>query len=474
MKNRFYFLLVLLGMLVYSCENSIEENLKPDSAKLDMLVTVANPVGEVDVNVVKRVAGMYGNMQTVQTRSGEARFIDEVIPVKNEEGDALIYVVNYAGNAGYMILSGRNEYQPVLAYSESGHFDINKDDGAGLWLKEQRKLIENVELLPDTLRWKNRKAWNRFFEEEVPVQVMSKMQTRANNSQLESDVADYVAESVIQWRMEGYKIYPYGEFSNIFSADELWLVENIVSDNANEYFCGGASGTVFYRTKTITDKRTAGPLLQSQWNQNGGYEVNGFPAGCVAVAIGQVMRYYEYPVLYNWGAMAYNYPTDMTVKLLTEIGKKVGMEYRPEGSSATTSAACNAFRQYGYTQAKITGHSPVKVISELIGSHPVMMRGTNARSDVGHAWVCDGFKETRSYEVGELMVLDRFSDARIPEYNMVYNNNLNSTIELVRYFHMNWGWGGSKDGYFYENLVNPSPYDFSVERQNIVDIYPVK
>lgn len=474
MKNRFYFLLVLLGMLVCSCENSIKENLKLDSLVADAVLTVVNPVGEIDVAVVEKVAGMFRNMQAVQTRNGEGKLIDEIIPVKNEEGDVLMYVVNYAESTGYVILSGSNEYQPVLAYSERGHFDTNKDDGTALWRKEQEGLIENVELLPDTVRWKNRKAWNRFFDEEVPVPAMTTIQTRANTSQLEKEVADYVAESVIQWRMAGYKIYPYAEFGKIFSADELCLVENIISDNANEYFCGGANGTVFYRTKTITDKKAVGPLLQSQWDQSGGYEVNGYLAGCVAVAIGQIMRYYEYPSLYNWAAMAYNYPTNMTVKLLTEIGTKVGMKYEPEGSSATTLAACNAFRQYGYTQARITGHSTDKVISELIGNHPLMMRGTNVGSDDGHAWVCDGFNETRSYETGELMVLDRFSDARIPEYNMVYSNNLNSTIELTRYFHMNWGWGGAKDGYFYENLVNPSPYNFSVERQNIVDIYPVK
>lgn len=42
------------------------------------------------------------------------------------------------------------------------------------------------------------------------------------------------------------------------------------------------------------------------------------------------------------------------------------------------------------------------------------------------------------------------------------------------YYHMNWGWGGSEDGYFYENAVNPSPYNFSTDRKDIVDIYPAR
>lgn len=459
---------------MHSCENVIEENNELNVASKGVLVTKTNPIDEVTIDVVKKAAGMYGNMQGGQTRSGKGKAIEEVIPVKNEKGDVLMYVVNYAENAGYVILSGKNEYQPILAYSETGKFDVSSNDGTQFWLKEQMEQIENISLFPDTIKWTNQKSWNRFFEQEVAIQVINKAQTKASNPQLENDVANYVAESLMQWSQEGYKIYPYSDFCNIFSSDELWFIENIINDNANDNFCGGINGTVFLRTKTVTYSRKVEPLLRSQWCQIFGYEVNGYPAGCVAVAMGQIMRYHEYPVLYNWQAMTYNSPTVMTVNLLTDIGQKVGMKYDKEGSSATISAACNAFKQYGYSQSEIIEHSVDKVISELLNNHPVMMKGMNAGSSDGHAWVCDGFKETDSYEIGELMVLDRFSYERIPEYNMIYNEKLNSTINLHRYYHMNWGWGGSQDGYFYESTVNPAPYDFSTAREDIVDIYPAK
>lgn len=474
MKNRFYFLLLLLGMLMCSCENAIEENNGLNVVSTGVLITKTNPIDEVTVDVVKKVAGMYGNAQGAQTRGGEEKIIEEVVPVKNEKGDVLMYVVNYAGNAGYVILSGTNEYQPILAYSETGKFDVDKNDGTQLWLKEQMEQIELVNLLPDAMKRTNQKSWNRFFEKEVAMQMSAKAQTRVGDLQLEKEVADYVAESVNRWRMEGYKVYAYGEFSNLFSDDELWLIESIVNDNANDNFCGGINWTVFLRTKTVTRKREIRPLLQSRWNQIDGYQVNGYPAGCIAVAMGQIMRYHEYPVLYNWQAMSYNSPTTMTVNLLAEIGKKVGMRYDKEESDATLSAACSAFKQYGYSQSKIVGHSDAKVISNLLDNRPVMMGGTDTGGRGGHAWVCDGFKETDSYEIGELMVLDRFSCERIPEYNMVYDGKLNSTIILDRYYHMNWGWGGSQDGYFYENAVNPLSYNFSTNRKDIVDIYPAK
>ena len=58
MKNRFYFLLLLLGMLMYSCENAIEENNVQNVASTGVLVTKTNPIDEVTIDVVKKVAGM--------------------------------------------------------------------------------------------------------------------------------------------------------------------------------------------------------------------------------------------------------------------------------------------------------------------------------------------------------------------------------------------------------------------------------
>lgn len=76
-----------------------------------------------------------------------------------------MYIINYENNQGYLILSGTNEYQPVLAFSERGNFDIEKKnaDGSSLWLQEQQSFIENIAVLPDSVRWLNKKAWNKWI-----------------------------------------------------------------------------------------------------------------------------------------------------------------------------------------------------------------------------------------------------------------------------------------------------------------------
>lgn len=470
MKSKLYFLIALLGVLFYSCENVGNEPVPTPASASQAIVTVIDTVGDVTADVARYVAESY--TKTAQTRNSVTKKIKEIIPVNDEKGVVSLYIVNYENNQGYLILSGVNEYQPILAFSERGNFDINrKDDGTSVWLEEQQTIIKNVNVLPDSIRWNNKKVWNKFFEKEVPVQWVTDKQTRSVDPALEREVANYVAESLNQWRSEGYTIYPYSSLTDLFYGSDVELINQIVNDNAEDSFCGGVDRTVFFRAKTISNKSAIPPLVQSHWNQTGGYEVNNFPAGCVAVAMGQIMRYHEYPILYNWTAMAYDYPTNMTVQLFTEIGKKVNMNYKPDGSSATLSAACNAFRQYGYNQANIINHGQERTVNELSKYRPVYMFGVNNGTPAaGHSWVCDGFKRTISYQVVELMVLDRFYDSQIPSYNLVYNNNTTSIYET--YFHMNWGWGGSNDGYFYEESVNPTGYNFSINRKDIVDISP--
>lgn len=481
MKNRFYFLLILLGVLTNSCENVIEENdgLNADVARV--LVTKTNPIDEVDINVVKQVAGIYGNMQGTQTRNGEEKTIEAVIPVKNEEGDVLMYVVNYARNAGYVILSGKKECQPILAYSETGRFDVasSQESAASVWLQEQSYAVENIETLPDSVRSKNVRAWNAFFDTQERMNPIQRgVQTRSVDPDLEYQAGVFIEESLQKWSDEGYMIYPYGDGSildELFGEGSADYIEEYLVADAEERFFDGFAQTVYIRALSVNADEEVKPLLQSTWRQSGGYGIhvpNGI-AGCVAVAIGQIMRFHEYPVLYNWSAMAYNYSTDMTALFLAEIGEKVGMDYsKPNYSSSNEYKACNALKGYGYKNSQLKKHDAVSIVGQLKQQRPVFMKGVS--NGEGHAWVCDGYNHKQTVTYYEVMGLDKayWDHTKQFSYRAMYSTNLNTVY--YTYYHMNWGWGGSQDGYFYENAVNPTPYNFSTDRQDIIDIYPVK
>lgn len=463
MKSKLYFLIALLGVLFYSCENDINESVSKPASASQAIVTVIDTVGDITADVARYVAESY--TKTAQTRNSVTKNIKEIIPVNDEKGVASLYIVNYENNQGYLILSGVNEYQPILAFSERGNFDINrKDDGTSVWLEEQQAIIKNVNVLPDSIRWNNKKAWNSFFIKKKSLQLLNDPQTRSVDKNLEYEVGVYIEESLAQWEREGYQIYSYRELENLFSGETLEQIHYLITQYAEDRFFEGYESTIYIRVKTIPKNVEINPLLKSQWNQIGGYEVNGYPAGCVAVAMAQIMRYHKYPVLYNWDAMPYNYSTNTTVLFLTEIGKKVNMNYGKDGSSAYVADACNAFKQYGYRNAYMIGHTQARTIGELYSNRPVFMSGGT------HSWVCDGYKEISSFEDCEVMILDKMAGKRIPPYMNVYKGNTNFISN--KYFHMNWGWGGSKDGFFYDENVNPAGHNYASNREDIISIYP--
>ena len=229
---------------------------------------------------------------------------------------------------------------------------------------------------------------------------------------------------------------------------------------------------------------TIGPLLATTWDQgspfnrfcpggNGG--VNRlYPTGCVATALSQIMNYHQYPeagigehqysfqpaagdgrilsanfgkTRYDWANMLDNYSkvsysdeqADAVATLMLHCGVAVDMNYSANGSGAYSQEACLGVKKYfGYNKnARIYTRDfyPVDqwmrmVYTELHAQRPIYYSGVSERQG-GHAFVIDG------YDVNGLV-------------------------------HVNWGWGGSADGYYDIALLNPSSYQFSLGQDMIL------
>jgi hypothetical protein len=101
---------------------------------------------------------------------------------------------------------------------------------------------------------------------------------------------------------------------------------------------------------------------------------------------------------------------------------------------------------------------------------PVCMTGYRTANGgyIGHAWVCDGMKQ----ESGTTSFFVEF----ISPYNYSYYSSdwtlSNPGAAYIsdstnRYFHMNWGWGGSNDNWFFDNtILLPNGYNYNVNRYN--------
>ena len=166
-------------------------------------------------------------------------------------------------------------------------------------------------------------------------------------------------------------------------------------------------------------------ILETKWGQSAPFNnlCNGNVAGCVAVAMAQIMYKHKYPSSYSWSNMLKTYQTNgytttqanAVAKLIRDCGISVNMDYGTDGSSANTCDAAWALaHKFGYNpniKTYIRNFFPKSkweqiILEELSQDRPIFYSGNNESGNSGHAFVLDG-----------------------------YDGN--------GFYHFNWGWKGS-------------------------------
>lgn len=222
------------------------------------------------------------------------------------------------------------------------------------------------------------------------------------------------------------------------------------------------------------------PLLKTYWNQDEGYNYYCPPhvmgpggrcyAGCVATAMAQLMKYYEFPkqgkgthsyhhqafgdLSVNYSNETYDY-SKMTLtildtlsrnaiaKLMYHAGVSVDMYYTPSGSSSylykSREALYDNFKykryiSFDYRSSYTDEEWRTLLMDNLDMNYPVLYGGQDPQYG-GHAWVCDGYQ---------------------------FNN----------FFHFNWGWGGYGNGFFYLNNLNSGNGNFTSYQNAVYNIVP--
>ena len=230
-------------------------------------------------------------------------------------------------------------------------------------------------------------------------------------------------------------------------------------------------------------EKAVSPLLATTWDQGWPYNYyapactsywtnNHCYAGCVATAMSQVMKYWNWPetgvgehsyssssyggtlsanfgaTTYNWSIMPNSLGSQATTAaqavalLMYHCGIAVDMDYAPDGSGAQTGdvpAALSEYFRYGACANMKSRDNYTRSVWEdmLIETFdrgiPVVYAGYD--TDGGHAFNCDG-----------------------------YNNN--------RYFHFNWGWSGSYNNYYQIDALNTGNGSFNTNQRAVFEIIP--
>lgn len=224
------------------------------------------------------------------------------------------------------------------------------------------------------------------------------------------------------------------------------------------------------------------PIMKTQWNQRepynnlcDEYQIYGggyvrCPTGCVATAIAQVMKVHDFPDrgrgkvsdydlnnVYEWNKMIDNYEmtqyTDeqaaAVARLMRDIGAAVSMNYNVSESGAQEADILpSLFRHFNYSKDMqmlfrtyySTSEWMAMIQDNLTKGWPVIYSGIS--SEGGHEFVIDG-------------------------------------IDGDGFVHINWGWGGSADGYFDISALNPSEIgtgggsgSYNRDQSMVINIHP--
>jgi hypothetical protein len=262
--------------------------------------------------------------------------------------------------------------------------------------------------------------------------------------------------------------------------------KEILQAITTEYVAPADVNTEWARLLKSTDEfapekgiKAVTPLTLSTWDQLGCYntlcpaDVNGpsghAVTGCVATTMAQVMYYYRYPntgqsshsyyssygtLSANFGTTTYDYnamtnvctsSTPEIAKLIYHAGVSCDMDYSATGSGADMGTAADAMVTYFKYSSNIKHKSKYQYTNsawetlmktDLDLGRPIMYSGYDPNNG-GHAWVMDGYQGTN-------------------------------------FFHFNWGWSGTANGYYYLTALTPTGTgdDFTSGQEAIYSIYP--
>lgn len=218
-----------------------------------------------------------------------------------------------------------------------------------------------------------------------------------------------------------------------------------------------ALGDNYVANQTATRAAFTGEKLlnTAKWNQMAPfnkYTPNNYVTGCVATAGAIVMKHHGYPAkgtgshsytwngktwtanfehTYDWASMPAIYDGtndaafDGVARLMSDLGVAVEMQYDKDGSGAYIGNLVTALQKY-YGYSKLSHLMAIEDVGaeawnsrlreEIDANRPVLYAASDPARG-GHAFVIDGYKDES--------------------------------------FSVNWGWGGSCDGFYQIGALNP-------------------
>jgi hypothetical protein len=488
----FIVVLSLAATLLFSC-NEID-NVGFDAASaIDQQIVSKAPSINVTHNEAQGIADRFmrseaGNLG-VATKSSTSKRVSSSAAVR-EDGQDLMYIFNYE-DGGFVIVGSTRNYYPILAYSDKGSFELQDDMGpVDVWLDETKVGIKSSGSLDEATKTQMQNLWARYDGTYVdPAQQLLAARRPQTRSAGEDSCWAEIERLQAQYGSEGWTFSSLSNaeyYFNEWGYDDLY---DAICSNAAQNHSDPSETVIGYIYPTYYH---IGPLLSTQWHQDFPFNdlcPSHYPAGCTAIAAGQIMKFFEYPTNMSWSNTPFTWnqisadPDSSSLSrqphLIRMLGQKFQMTYGQSGSSANISNVIAGLDSLGYIELLPKVHNYDAAKDTLLNCmRPFIMTGTDGPVssiwDIlnvsGHYWVCDGvngysnqmvfYTENQPYGAGT------FTQG-------MYSHN-NPGIEggtiFSYYLHMNWCFDKNHlncNGWFVKNDYDSGNGDYQYTRYNI-------
>lgn len=214
----------------------------------------------------------------------------------------------------------------------------------------------------------------------------------------------------------------------------------------------------------------ASSIIKNKWHQNSPFnnQVAFFPtscnqpgkrgyAGCGIIAIAQLMAHHKYPSGYNWNLLNSDpYISTSTSdavranevsKLVKDIHNVIKPDIQCNGTNVSTIDVKNTLSHYGFKFNFISSNRLLLDIELGVNSaHPFIQFGQTTNGE-GHFWLVDGYTYIEYGYSGKSAICKNMDTGEWIDYNQwIYLPW--TPFDPANTFHINWGWGGSSDGWY--------------------------
>jgi hypothetical protein len=425
--RKFLVVFLVSGLSLLASCNSVENIVQPGMLKQTNqqdVALVSRSNKKVSIEQAKAIAELgdivtykkqYDNSDKSNNSKVKKKSIRHSFSISDEE-DTFCHVVNYA-EGGFIVISADETFTPIVAYSDEGSFAEISIDSKSIATNKNMSLAEWL-----------------------------------------AKTRDY-ANAIKKGKSEkpAYFGYEWQRLKKILSDESLKSKSSVIFQIDDEPQEPGPPNC--NQPPRIT---RVNPLIPCRWDQGCSYN-DYFPfctsniliqcdrvwTGCVTVAVSQLMRRWQHPNAFNWSNMIDAVPP-LTIPifgenphvafLMKQVADNLSATYGCSGTGVQLSAVVPTLHNLGYNSANrvaYTSGTYLSIIQNLSISRPVILAGFNS-SNVGHAWNCDGYEQV-SY----------------PCYSVLF-------------FHMNWGWGGQNNGWYFFDYAR----DYTSCREAIINIAP--